>query len=252
MFRVWREPLVRFVLLGTAVFGAHRVIAGPPRGTIEVTGDTLAALRLEESRRGGGAADGALVERWLEGELLYREALALGLDRGDIIVRRRLVQKMHLLLEGDAGEAGSDEIRGWFEEHRDRYPVAATVSLEHRFYRAGPDAAARAAAGEAGDPFVRGARLDALSAAELESIFGAAMAAEVARLPEGSWSAPLASPYGTHVVRVVGRSQARSARFEEVEGRVRQDFARARRDERFHQALAELRGRYDVRGPGDE
>jgi len=242
-----REPLVRFVLLGAAVFGAHRLIAGPPRDRIEVTGETLAALRVEEARKGGAAGDGALVERWLDGELLYREALALGLDRGDIIVRRRLVQKMQLLLEGDEAP-DAEETRRWFEAHQERYPVAATVSLEHRFYRDGAAAAARAAAGEAGDPFVRGARLDAVSREELAAVFGPELAGEVSRLEPGVWSAPLRSPYGLHVVRVLGRTGARSARFEEVEGRVREDFARARREERLREALAELRGRYGVRG----
>ncbi len=257
-----REPLVHFVLAGVLVFGVHRLLSPAAGGRIEVSAETVAGLRLEHERRRGAPASleeqRALIERHVENELLVREALALGLDRGDIIVRRRLIQKMQLLLEGDPADApGEAELRACFERDRERWRRPATVSFEHVFVRAGEDDAGRArAAAEAlasgadpgglGDPFVRGHTLEGLTDTEVAASFGGGFAAALETLAPGGWSPPLRSPYGLHLVRVTARVPARPATWDEVATQARQECARAWREARIRRAIDELRARHDV------
>src|SRR5260370_1160777 len=104
---VRREPWGHFVLLGAALLLVYRPVAPrPPRRRIEGGGALGDGLRQEHRRRTGALPtadeERALVQRYVDSEVLYREALAEGLDRGDLIVRRRLVQKMEFLLGAGA------------------------------------------------------------------------------------------------------------------------------------------------------
>ena len=104
--RRWlKEPLLHFAVLGAALVGLHRWVAPPSLGRqIVLSAPLIHGLRQDHLRRNGAlptaSEEAALVQRYIDNEVLYREALALGLDRGDIIVRRRLVQKMEFLTEG--------------------------------------------------------------------------------------------------------------------------------------------------------
>src|SRR6476469_6919771 len=103
MKRWYREPLVQMALAGAVLFALYRWVSPPrPGQRIEVSAEVVRGLRADHARRTGAAPtaaeEQALVRRYVENEALYREALALTLDRGDVIVRRRLVQKMELFL----------------------------------------------------------------------------------------------------------------------------------------------------------
>ena len=256
--RLLAEPLVQFAVAGLLVFGVRAWLAPPPRSHIDVGAETVAALRLEHERRRGAPASAAeeqaLVDSYVHDEMLYREALALGLDHGDIVIRRRLVQKMQLLVEGDPADGPDDvEVARWFAAHADRYALPGTVSFEHVFF-SGPDAEARAASALArvragddpaglGEPFARGRRLAHLSPADVVSAFGSDV---TAGLEPGGWSEPRRSPLGVHLVRVLERAPGRPARLEEVAAQAREDCARERRRERARAAVDELRARYQV------
>jgi hypothetical protein len=190
------------------------------------------------------------------------QALALGLDRGDVIVRRRLVQKMAFLAEdADPVPQPTDaEFAAYLAAHAERYAEPPCGSLVHVFAAAGRDgeaAASRAAAWRAdlaagaspaalGDPFLRGHDFTLRTEAELAAVFGPSFAAAVMALPPGAWSQPLPSAYGMHLVRVSERRPGGRPELAAARERVARDW----REER-HAALAQaarerLRQRYEV------
>ena len=198
---------------------------------------------------------------------LEREARALGLERSDPTVRRHLVEMMRLaaaeLRPGDLPDEAA--LHTYYADHPDRFAVPARISLSHVFLsrdRRGAELAGDAAALLAelraravppagapafGDPFVRGPHVRNASAAQLAGSFGPNFAAAAAALPEGTWSGPVTSPYGVHLVFVEGRQPAHAADFAVVRNRVVHELLRARRDQQLRATLDALRARYDVR-----
>lgn len=193
-----RHALLLFLALGALLFAVDGVRHRPAPLTAPAA-----------------AGQGEDAAQWLEDEVLYREALARGLDDGDLIVRRRLVQKMRLLLEtgADVAEPSEAELRDWIDTHAGRYGGIARLSLDHVFVsrslRADPAAAARSLAAQLqagnvvqGDPHPAGNALEAADTRELERVFGRALLARFAELPEGGWQGPLPSSLGLHFVRI--------------------------------------------------
>ncbi|MEZ4309395.1 MAG: peptidylprolyl isomerase [Polyangiaceae bacterium] len=259
-----REPMIHFVAIGGALFALHAAVAKPPRGSIVVEAAFVEGLREEQRERTGvlpGEAETrGLVERYVDEEVLYREALALGLDRGDLIVRRRLVQKMELLARAQVREPDDAELAAHLAANPDRYRSADRVSLTHVFVsrdRHGDGARAIAtglldslrAGGEPdklGDPFVAGASFARRSRADLTATFGAAFAGAVLSLPPGEWSGPVESTYGFHLVRVSARDGGRAPELAEVRARVREDLLSDRRESAVREEIGRLRGKYAI------
>jgi hypothetical protein len=223
-------------------------------------------LAIEHLRRQGApptpAEERAAVERYVDTEVMVREALALGLDRGDIIVRRRLVQKMEFLNEGLAAvpEPTDAELAAYLDAHPERYTVADRVALEHVFVSADAhrdDAAVVAAelrgaleggadAATLGDPFLRGRTFRGQSARDLEEVFGPAFANAAMQLPPRTWSEPIPSSYGLHLVRITARDVEHRPAVDEVRAALARDWRTERRAEAGRAALARLRAAYDV------
>ncbi len=186
--RLLREPLVHFFVLAVLLLAVQQRFLRPaPRQRIVVSPDVVRGLRQDFVRRTGGepapAEAAALLERYLDNEVLYREALAQGLDRGDIIVRRRLIQKMEFVLEASEPIAApSDaELQQYLDTHAERYAMRDRVALTHVFVgtdRHGEAAESQAAALQAqlaagadpttlGDPFLRGREFKLYTETEL-------------------------------------------------------------------------------------
>jgi hypothetical protein len=256
--------MVRFVVLGAALFGADRWRAArrptaPDGRDIVVSRDFLAGLRAglwrERGREPGAAEFDARVAEYVRDEALYRSALARGLDRGDGIIRRRLVQKQTYLVEAESEPGDADEatLRAWYDGHRGGYRREARVDFEQRFFsadrrgaRAPLDAAGALASGAAGDPFLRGDRFTDAGAAEVAGVFGEGFAVALAALPAGAWRGPIASPLGQHLVRVTARREATEAPFAEVRAAVARDWREAERARRVEASLRALVGGFRV------
>jgi hypothetical protein len=150
--RLLREPLLHFAVLGVALFALHRQLAPADESQpITVDANLTAALRADHQRRTGATPtaeeEDALLERHLDSEVLYRAALDLGLERGDVIVRRRLIQKMEFILENaqPRPEPPDTELQAYLEAHAERYALPERLSLTHVFVsneRAGGQAVA--------------------------------------------------------------------------------------------------------------
>lgn len=261
-----REPLTHFVLIGAVLFAAHARLRRPPPEQIIVSAAFVEGLREEHRKRAGRppTADETrgLVERYVEEEILHREALALGLHEGDIIVRRRLAQKMQFVLEDEAAavEPSDAELQAFLEANAERYRAPAAISFRHVFVsrdRRGEGtnaeaerllAALRAGAdpGALGDPFLQGSAWSRRSAKDIESTFGAAFAAGVFGAKEGMWTGPIASSYGAHLVLVTERVEGVVSPLAAVRARVRDDLRAAGREEALRSAMARLRSRYQI------
>ena len=266
-----REPLLHFVVLGTALFTLHRWIAPTPAHRIEMSDTVLDGLRQDHLRRTGAlptaVEEAALLRRYVDDEILYREALAQGLDRGDVIVRRRLVQKMEFVLENSEPlDPPTDAVlQEYVDRNERRYATPGHISFTHVFvstdrHGSGADALAAslrdqltAGANPAslGDPFLHGAVFAARTESDLGALFGTEFVRQLMAVPGQTWSAPLRSSYGLHIVRVEDRRPAAPPRLDAVRDRALLDWQTEQRDAARRAGMAHLRQQYDVRTEGD-
>jgi len=195
-------------------------------------------------------------------EILYREALALGLDRDDLVVRRRLVQKMEMLALRDRPEISESDLMDHYLAHRADYSLPESVSFRHVFFStaargAGARATAEAALGDVrgggtrdgsglGDPPPVPAEVSDWTRPMVEGRFGTEFAAAVFETGLGGWSGPVASAYGYHLVLVISRSPGRVPDFAEVAARIATDLDAARRAGALDRIFAQVRGGYQV------
>jgi peptidyl-prolyl cis-trans isomerase C len=205
---------------------------------------------------------GRLVEDFVREEVLYREALALGLDLADLVVRRRLVQKMEVLAFADSAPLGDAGVMGYFLAHHEDYRVPERVTFAHAFFssaargaRAAADARAartglrRAGAADAagvGDSPVAASPVTAATRRQVGDRFGAEFADAVFALEPGTWAGPVASAHGQHLVLVTEHAAARLPELAEVSGQVAADMDAERRAGAVDAMYARLRRNYEV------
>jgi peptidyl-prolyl cis-trans isomerase C len=271
MKKLLKEPLFHFLTLGAVIFAlnawrekARPVETATPR--IEVTAAVIDRLRAGYERQFGQAPDAVelrgLVTAHIREEVFCREALALGLDRDDTIVRRRMAQKMEFLTGDLAGLVEPNEalVREFFENNAARYARPANVSFRHIYFSkekrgAKSEAAAlealtalaKGASDEAmGDSFLHGFEFAEHETQEITALFGGEFAAQLAALREGEWSEPVVSSYGLHLVRVDARGAAQPANLDTVREAVVRDFNEERRTNANREIFEKLRERYQV------
>ena len=282
-----KEPLVHFLAAGLALFALFGIVnrndedSHPNVITVDqealltfiqyrikafnpdLAAKKLDALSQQELQR--------LIDDYVREEVLHREALALGLDDDDYIIRRRLVQKLEFITEGFA-EAGADldeaAVQRYFDANKADYYVEPYVTFTHVFFQTEdrPREQARALAEEElqklnrngvpfseapqhGDRFLYHVNYVERTPDYVGSHFGPAMARELFELEpnEFVWRGPFDSAYGVHVVLLTTNEPGREPELAEIEGRVREDARRARIREETEAAIADVVDAYDVR-----
>ena len=218
---VLREPLLHFLIVGAGVFLLYGILSGPGEGSdgeINVSIGQVEHLvsifqktrqRLPTPEELAGLVDNYIVE-----ELLYREAVAIGLDRDDTIVRRRMRQKMDFLLDDLATIEPTDkELQQFLSEQAERFRLDAHFSFDH-FYIADGDAAMATVildqlrAGKLSEESVAVSsgllpdRIDDLSETQISALLGSTFTRQLMQLEPGDWAGPIESPYGVHLVRI--------------------------------------------------
>jgi parvulin-like peptidyl-prolyl isomerase len=266
--RFLKDPLVHFLLIGAALFAfaawrGQAVHTGRER--IVITAAQVAQIRdtaaLLQQRQPTAAELDALVEPTIREEVLYREALALGLDSNDDEVRRRLVEKMSYLTQdlADPEPASEAQLREFYEHEPARFTIPPLATFEQVFFSpergaaANEAAAAGLAALRAGKPPAQVGDVTPLRATyadaprdQVEVLFGAAVADVLFNEPPGDWQGPLKSDFGLHLVRLRARTEQRLPPFDEIRDRVLEQFGAVRREQRNDAEYRRMRSHYEV------
>jgi parvulin-like peptidyl-prolyl isomerase len=257
--RLLREPLLHFLVLGAAIFAVYQWISGEgvsTREPIVVSAGRIEAIAANFNRTWQRSPSRqeleALVRDYVREEVASREAVAMGLDRDDVVIRRRLRQKLEFISESAQKEPTDAELQAYLDAHRDKFQDEARWSFEQIYLdpqrHSGDQVAAllkrvragAAADGTPGDPIMLERRFDDVEAAEVSRQFGPDFAAKLGSLPLGEWVGPATSGYGLHLVRVSARIEAQVRPLAEARDEVRREWSvgeRQAQQDRFYQSL---------------
>lgn len=268
-----REPLLHFLVLGTAIFAVSAWFSEPflnEPDEIVVSAEKVewlaGAWQARWQRQPIGDELERLVDDHIIEEIFYREALALGLDRDDTVIRRRLRQKMEFLSQdlADLGEPTDEELQRFFAANHEKYRTEDQLTFRHIYLNAerrGADAdddarrllselnaLPRPAKAElTGDPFLLPHYFETASQSEVAKNFGAAFARELLQVEAGRWTGPIESGYGLHLVFVHDRIAGGPRDLSEVRDRVEREWRVERREKAQEAFYGQLRERYRIR-----
>lgn len=276
--RLLREPLLQFLLVGLALFGTWHVVrpadTARDAGRIVITEDDLKQIKLAWAAQGQPPPTApqlqALVEAKVREEVLYREALALGLDKDDTIVKRQLARKMEFVAEdvSKLEEPAPAELRAWYEKNPARFALPPRVTFRHIYFspdkrganaRADAEAALvslvgrsidAAAATAVGDPFMFQSYYGDRSLDVIAKEFAPRFARALLGVPVRGWTGPIESGYGWHLVFVDAMTPQRIPDFDEIEAQVKVAWIEERREQTRARLYEAMRARYEVVMPG--
>jgi hypothetical protein len=268
--RLLREPLLQFLALGAILFALYALV--------DKRGAEAPEKIVVSSARIANLADGFartwrrppnreelqdLIEDYVRDEVFYRAGRASGLDRDDVIIRRRVRQKMEFLAEEiSIPEPSESELGTFLAANPDRFRTDDRLSFHHVFLspsrRAGTidqdlkqvgaavSGALPATAAELGDPFLLGAEFNAVSQRDIAGVFGDSFARRAFSVEQGRWQGPIASTYGQHFVFITDRSKGSVPPLDTVRAAVVREWTNARRSESEQKLYRSLRDRYEI------
>jgi hypothetical protein len=270
-FPLLKEPLFQFVVLGAALFGIFHLV---DRNKTEAP-----ARIIISSARIANLADGfartwrrppsqqelqGLVDDYIRDEVFYREGRAAGLDRDDVVIRRRVRQKMEFLAEDmSVPEPSEEQLAAYLESNPDRFRAEDHLTFHQIFLSAArrastidsdskqvADVLARSDAGvkatALGDPFLLGEEFHAVSQNDVARMFGESFAKRISVLEQGRWQGPISSAFGQHFVFISQRIPGSLPMLDAVRQAVRREWANARRVEAEQKLYGSLRARYEI------
>jgi hypothetical protein len=255
-----REPLLHFVLIGAALFGLDRAVNGAADEdrviVVDAAVDQEALKTFRDARGRDPSADElyALRRVWLDNEVLYREGLALQMDKGDKAIRDRVIFKALSMIEAGLTRPPLEDaaLRDWFERHRVKYDEPARYDFQEAVLDGDASEAAAtafAAALNAGTPGDAKAGLRVFQARPHPTIvqsYGPEFAAALEALPPQQWRA-LRQGDGWRVVRLESVAAARPASFDALRGVVVQDWTDTVMAEQRSAAVRVLAAKYTVK-----
>ena len=269
-----REPLLHFLFIGAAIYLAYGLFAEPVTeemdNTLIVSAGEIKWMQTAWQKRWNRPPtaqelDG-LIQQYIRETVLYREALAMGLDKDDTVIRRRLAQKLEFLAQDLVAltPPTDEELQAYFAEHRQRYQEPVRFSFTQIFIdpdkrgdatlddaekikatlMAKSDAVGNVAA--LGDDFMLQNYYPENAQADIQKLFGSGFAESLAELAPGQWHGPVLSGYGVHLVYVHRISEPPVPDFAEVRERVAQDWEDDKQEMLNEQFYASLRDRYTI------
>lgn len=272
--KLLREPLLHFMFIGVAIYLLYSVFADPlPEGndkTIVVSAGEIEWMQTSWQKRWNRPPtaeefDG-LIQQYIKETVLYREALTMGLNQHDQVIRRRLAQKLEFLAKDLVAltPPTEEELQAYFDEHRDRYrePVRYTftqvfIDPDKRGDATLADAETIKAtliaqgdaiedAGALGDDFMLQNYYPDKDPLEIRKYFGSGFAESLVELSPGLWHGPVLSGYGVHLVYVSNVTAPPAPVFAELRERVTLDWKAERGEELNEKFYASLRDRYTI------
>jgi len=267
--RLLREPLLHFALLGAVLFGGYGLVRGgfdsaPERIVVDGARIRWLTTQFERTwrRQPSPVELRALVENYIREEILYREGVALGLDRDDQVIRNRVRLKLESMGGGDYVEPVPTrrDLQAWLDAHPDLYakpPLQAfqqvyvdparhhdVASVIARLDAQLKQAPQRFAA--LGDATLLPRSVPGNDREEIAALFGHQFADTLPDLPLGQWVGPIQSSYGLHWVRITERIAGRTPNLADVDARVERDWTYAKGQEAREAWYRQLRDRYTV------
>jgi hypothetical protein len=269
---ILKEPLLHFFVLGAAIFTAYSLLSKPGSatpGNIVVTEgqvEHLAAGFAKTWQR--PPTDGelkGLIDDWVRDEIATREAMALGLDKGDTVIRRRLRQKLEFISDDIAAqtEPTDADLKAYLQAHAESFRVEPrftfsqvyldpakhgddlgrdTAQLLAQLKRPGGNVDSSAL----GDSLLLEHTFQSVPISEIAKQFGEGFAAKLSELAPGQWQGPVESGYGVHLVLVSERTEGRPPEFADARDDVLREWANAQRLEANEKFYEELSKRYTV------
>jgi hypothetical protein len=269
--RLLREPLLQFLALGAMLFALYGFVgkrsADAPE-KIVVSASRIANLGdgfARTWRRPPSEQElQGLIEDYIRDEVFYREGRAAGLDRDDVIIRRRVRQKMEFLAEDMSVPEPSDEQLGaYLASNPERFRAEDQITFHQIFLSAtrrantiegdskqvasvlaGADAAVDTTA--LGDPFLLGEEFRGVSPSKVTSIFGEGFAQRIFGMDKGRWQGPVSSGFGQHFVFISERVSGNLPSLDAVRPAVRREWTNTRRLEAEQKLYVSLRERYEI------
>jgi len=272
-----REPFFHFLLLGALIFAAAHVVQNERLASDHriVVDARLRQRIVEINQTQNGVTPGPeqlerLVDDYIDDEVMYREAVRLGLDRDDEIVRRRLIQKMQFLRSDLAAAPKPDEkaLRLFYDTHPGLFASPSSASVEQLYFSADRggwgEAEARArrahdqlehgktSAAPVDDPFPFEIPPQNLSRLEAARLFGDTPIVDaLLEAPEGEWSEPVRSAYGWHLIKLRNRRISSIAPFAEMRTQVLSAYLQEHSRAAERRELDALRARYEIVFPDE-
>jgi hypothetical protein len=276
--RLLSEPLLHFVVVGVVLFAAYRLVSPEPEAgfdqkKIELTKDDVRQLAVTWLAQGRPPPTPdqlrSLMDQKVTEEILFREAVSLGLDRDDQIIKRRLAQKMDFLAADLAAldEPSNAQLMEWYSKNSDRFALSPHLSFRHLYFSfdrhgEGSRQAASAAithisgkpedspeVASIADPFMFRNYYGDATPDQMAREFGPDFAKALFDLKPGSWQGPVQSGYGWHLIWIDSLEAGRVPAFEEVAPAVKAAWVDQRYAEVKSNALKEMRSRYVVTMP---
>jgi hypothetical protein len=271
MFNWLREPLIHFLLLGGFIFLAYSQLAGKGRAPDEIfisrgqQENLLNTFSRTWQRPPTPEEFRGLLQDYVRQEIAYRESLAMGLDQDDIVIRRRLRQKLEMLAEDVASLAAptEQELQSYLEENADDFSIEPRLTLRQVYFsrdRRGADTERDALqllqristdgpAGDFeqfGDPLPLPSELRDVRESEIARLFGAVFTEGLKGLETGRWAGPVESGFGLHLVFVEAREAGRVPELQEVREVVQREWLSERRREAVDGLYERLGENYSV------
>ena len=267
------EPLTHFVLIGALLFiVSHALQDRSSRYRIDITPAEVDRIATSYAQQYGAVPSGdqlrTMVGNRVKEEIFFREGVALGLDKDDEIVRRRIAQKFEFLQNDTAAPSAPSaaDLRAYYDSHAAAYREPSRRTIDQIYFAMDErgEAAARAlaastldslsankAASAPGDDFPGPKVLQALSQDDVSRVFGGdAFAAQIFSAPVGRWVGPFRSGYGWHLIRVAQVLAPRQLPFDQVRARVASDWADNQRAAANDANYSKLLSHYTITLPG--
>jgi hypothetical protein len=269
MKKLYKEPLLHFLIIGALIFVLFSIVNKEE----SIVSENKIVVSIAEIERLGDNWSKkwnrppterelmGLVDSYIKEEVYYREALALGLDQNDTILRRRLMQKMEFLSNDLAELNTPDEsaLNKYFLDNQEKYKLPARVSFTHIYFsldkrgaKASEDAKKVLSemnglrASEKGDSFMLEYDFAQETPFEVGRLFGKGFADELFKSETDTWQGPIESGYGLHLVRVSEKVDSRMPELASVIDKVRTDLMFERRQKMNKEIYEKFKERYEI------
>jgi len=197
-----------------------------------------------------------IINQLVDEEILYREALSLGLDKNDIIIKRRLAQKIGFLKQEQISAPSDSQIEEYYLLNQSNYSLPTQYTFTQIYFSYEKDGKKRAVSAlknwqlnkeqPYGDPFLLGKNYSSKSLKEIERIFGEIFSTDLKTLERNVWSGPLESSYGFHLVLIASIAEERTPEYNTLKSVIISDLMAKRKEDSFKAYLEDLRGQYTI------